>query len=129
MVVNLGFIGLLQVSDTLLALSGLPHYFSMFIWGPRSADSRWWWCTCAGRRRPGGTVAVPQQAGVALAAVVGVALTLGAIWGSFYKVTSPTLLAPWFAVGWLVIGLIVTLLVKGRPPASEVLDELHSEAG
>ena len=58
---------------------------------------------------------------------VGIALTGAAIFGAFYKQTSPTVLAPWFALGWLVIGAIVTMVMGGRAPASEVLGDLHSE--
>jgi len=46
--------------------------------------------------------------------------------GSFYKVPSPTVLAPWYAVVWFVLGLIVMFAVKGREPASQVLDDLSS---
>ena len=37
--------------------------------------------------------------GVYVAAIVGIALTARAIFGSFYKVPSPTMLAPWYALG------------------------------
>jgi amino acid transporter len=128
--VNLGFIVLLQISATLLALAGLPHYFSIFLWA--STFGGFALVVVYLALSVGALVGLsqfPAKAGVALAAVVGIVLTLGAIWGSFYKVTSPILLAPWLAVGWLVIGLIVTLLVKGRAPASGVLDELRSGDG
>ncbi len=45
--------------------------------------------------------------GVIVAALVGIVITAAAIFGSFYKVTSPTLLAPWSAVIWCAIGLVV----------------------
>ena len=62
-----------------------------------------------------------------IAAVVGIALTGGAIFGAFYKVTRPTVLAPIFALVWLVIGIIVTFVSKGRQPASQALGDLRSE--
>ena len=37
------------------------------------------------------------------------------------------MLAPWTAVIWLAVGFVVTFVMKGRPPASEVLGDLHSE--
>ena len=65
-------------------------------------------------------------AGLVIAALVGVAVTAAAIFGSFYKVTSPTLLAPWAAVIWFAIGLIYMFLVKGREPASDALADLRT---
>jgi hypothetical protein len=59
-----------------------------------------------------------------LAALVGIAITGGAIYGSFYKVTSPTILAPWYAIIWLAIGLIVAFVSKGRKQASMHLPDL-----
>jgi hypothetical protein len=53
-------------------------------------------------------------------------ITGAAIWGSFYKVTSPILIAPWAAVGWFVLGLIYMALVRGREPAADALGDLRS---
>ena len=129
MVVNVGFIAANQ-SGTLFCCPATPHYFSIFVWASTFGGFA---LVVVYLVMSGGALAglsqFPKKASVAVAAVLGIGLTIGAIYGSFYKVTSPTLLAPWFAVGWLVIGLIVTVLVKGRAPASGVLDELHSEAG
>ena len=60
------------------------------------------------------------------AAILGILITAAAIFGSFYKVPSPTLLAPWAAVIWGVIGLLYMLPVKGREPASDALADLRS---
>jgi hypothetical protein len=50
------------------------------------------------------------------------------IFGAFYKVTSPTLLAPWAALIWFVIGVVVMFgLMKGRAPASRTLADLRSD--
>jgi ABC-type Co2+ transport system permease subunit len=57
---------------------------------------------------------------------VGIAITAAAIFGSFYKVTSPTLIAPWAAVIWFAIGLVYMALVRGREPASDALADLRS---
>jgi hypothetical protein len=65
-------------------------------------------------------------AGLIVAALVGIAITAAAIFGSFYKVTSPTLLAPWSAVIWFAIGLVYMALVKGREPASDALADLRT---
>jgi len=51
-----------------------------------------------------------------------------AIFGSFYKVPSPTILAPWYALIWGAIGLILMFAVKGREPASDALADLRTSA-
>jgi hypothetical protein len=66
------------------------------------------------------------RTGLILAAILGIAITAAAIFGSFYKVTSPTLLAPWAAVIWFAIGLLYMVAVKGREPASRALSDLRS---
>ncbi|HEU5225146.1 MAG TPA: hypothetical protein VFV29_05010, partial [Actinomycetota bacterium] len=69
------------------------------------------------------------RVGLIIAAILGLAITAAAIYGSFYKVTSPTLIAPWAAVFWFALGLVYMAAVKGREPASEALDDLRSGAG
>lgn len=66
---------------------------------------------------------------VAVAAIVGAAISIGAVFGAIYKVPSPTDLVPLYALGWLIVGIVVTLAVKGREPASQVLGDLRSEGG
>ena len=122
-----GFIALDELWTDLFALPGYPHYFSIFVWASTfggfalvvvyllmSVGAFW------------GLADSPNRIGVWIAALVGIALTAGAIFGSFYKVPSPTVLAPWFALGWFVIGIIVTFLMKGREPASQALSDLSS---
>ena len=41
--------------------------------------------------------------------------------------TSPTVLAPVYALIWGALGFLYMTVVKGRPPASDVLDELRSD--
>jgi len=41
-------------------------------------------------------------------------------------VPSPTLIAPWAALIWGVIGLLYMLAVKGREPASDALADLRT---
>jgi amino acid transporter len=116
-----------EASDTLLALPGLPHYFSLFIWCATFGGFALlvvYLMMSIGAAR--GLADHPNKAGLAIAVVLGVAITAGGIFGSFYKVTSPTLLAPWAAVIWGVIGLASMVVVRGRPPASEVLGDLRS---
>ena len=55
-------------------------------------------------------------------------MTGGAIFGSIYKVTAPTVTAPYAAIGWLVVGLIVAMVVRGRPQASHAVADLGETA-
>jgi hypothetical protein len=68
------------------------------------------------------------RVGVIVASLVGIAITGAAIFGSFYKVPSPTILAPWYALIWGAIGLILMFAVKGREPASDALADLRTSA-
>ncbi len=119
-----------QVSDTFLALPGLPHYFSIFIWcatfGAFALVVVYLLMSIGALR---GLADIPNKVGLWVTAIVGIVITSAAIFGSFYKVTSPTLIAPWAAVIWGVLGLLFMLAVKGREPASQALGDLHSEAG
>src|SRR5262249_13448206 len=56
-------------------------------------------------------------------------ITGGAIYGSFYKVTSPTIWAPWFALALLVVGFVSTFVLRPRPAASTQLADLTATAG
>jgi amino acid transporter len=115
-----------ETNDTFLALPDLPHYFSVFAWAATfgafallvvyllmSVGALFGVTDAAGR------------GGVVLAALVGIVVTGAAIFGSFYKVPSPTLLAPIYALAWGVLGLLYMLVVKGRAPASEALADLR----
>ena len=63
-----------------------------------------------------------------IAAVIGILITAGAIYGSFYKVTRPTIWAPWFALALLVIGLASTWVLRPRQAASTRLADLSTAA-
>lgn len=128
MVVMAGFIALNEFWEDLFALPGLPHYFSIFVWASTFGGFALvvvYLLMSIGAFR--GLSDHGSMAGVYIASIVGIALTGAAIFGAFYKQTSPTVLAPWFALGWLVIGAIVTMVMGGRAPASEVLGDLRSE--
>jgi len=118
-----------EANDTLLALPGLPHYFSLFVWcatfGGFALLVVYFLMSIGAFRGVGGEAAT---VGIIVAALVGIAITAAAIFGSFYKVTSPTLLAPWSAVIWFAIGLVYMALVKGREPASDALADLRTSA-
>jgi amino acid transporter len=116
-----------EANDTLLALPELPHYFSVFVWcatfGGFALLVVYFLMSIGAFRGVGENRAT---AGLIVAALVGIAITAAAIFGSFYKVTSPTLLAPWSAVIWFAIGLVYMALVKGREPASDALADLRT---
>jgi amino acid transporter len=126
LIVIQGILILASESTEIFALEGFPHYFALFAW-----------CSTFGgfallvvyfMMSVGALVSLgrhPNSVGVVIAAIVGMAITSAAIWGSFYKVPTPTIWAPRYAVIWLVIGLIYMIVVKGRAPASEVLADLH----
>jgi amino acid transporter len=127
MVVQAVFIVASETTDALFALPGLPHYFSLFIWA----------ATFGGfallivylMMSVGAVVGLadhPNTAGVWVAVILGVLITGAGIFGSFYKVTSPTLIAPWAALLWGLLGVIVMFVVKGREPATNVIGDLRS---
>jgi hypothetical protein len=68
----------------------------------------------------------PNQAGLWISALVGIVITGAAIFGSFYKVTSPTLLAPCAALIWGAICLLYMFADKGLEQARVALPELRT---
>jgi amino acid transporter len=111
----------------LFALPGFPEYFSLFAWcstfgGFALLVVYFLMSLGAGR----GLASDPEKVRLVIAIVLGLAITGAAIFGSFYKVPSPTILAPWYALIWGVIGLVYMALVKGREPASTALGDLRS---
>jgi amino acid transporter len=124
-------LGLSYWSRTLFQQPGFPpdlHYFSMFIWLSTFGGFvllMVYAALAVGAFR--GLADHPGRAVVWIAALVGLAISLGGIYGAVYEVPSPTNLVLWFAIGWLVVGIIVTLAVRGRAPARGVLSDLRSE--
>jgi amino acid transporter len=124
-VVMAGFIALNEFWTSLFALPETPHYFSLFIWASTFGGFALvvvYLLMSVGAFR--GLAGHANMAGVVVASLIGIALTGAAIYGAFYKVPSPTLLAPWFALGWFVIGAVVTTIMRGREPASQALADL-----
>ena len=56
---------------------------------------------------------------VLLAGVVGIVVTGAAIFGTVYKVTSPTIYAPWIAGAVFAIGLVLAFLKPERAQTTE----------
>ena len=69
-----------------------------------------------------------RRVSLVISAVVGILITAGAIFGSFYKVTSPTILAPWFALGLLGVGFASTWVLRARRSASTELTDLSAKS-
>jgi amino acid transporter len=112
-------------SDTLLALPDIPHYFSVFAWGATFGAFALlvvYFLMSVGALF--GLTGPEGRTGVIVAAIVGIVVTAAAIFGSFYKVPSPTVLAPIYALIWGALGLLYMLVVKGREPASQALPDL-----
>ena len=116
-----------QFWTSLFALPATPHYFALFAWGSTfggfalvvvyllmsvGALRNFWRSDGRGR--------------LVIAAVLGVLITGGAIYGSFYKVTSPTIWAPWLALALLAVGFGSTFVLRPRQAASTQLADLSA---
>ncbi len=114
-----------QFWTSLFALPKTPHYFSLLSWGATFGG----FCMVVVYllMSVGALRSFARSTGrilVSIAAAVGILITAGAIFGAFYKVSSPTVLAPLYALVWLAVGLLVAFLTKGRTPASMQLSDL-----
>jgi amino acid transporter len=113
----------------LFALPATPHYFAMFAWESTFGGFALvvvYLLMSVGSLR--NFRYLPQRVRAVAAAVLGIVITGGAIFGSFYKVTSPTILAPWFALGLLVIGFASTWVLRARDSASSRLTDLRHKS-
>jgi amino acid transporter len=127
MVVQAAFILATEFWDDLFAIPDLPHYFAIFAWA--STFGGFALVVVYLLMAVGALVGLrdhPNYAGVVIAAVVGIALTGGAIYGSFADVPSPTILAPIYALVWAGLGLVYMLVVRGREPARVALADLST---
>ena len=109
----------------LFALPQTPHYFSLFAWGSTFGGFALvvvYLLMAVGSLRTFGRA--PGRVRIVTSAVLAIAITAGAIFGSFYDVTSPTILAPWFALAVLVIGFASTWVARARRSASTQLPDL-----
>jgi amino acid transporter len=102
-----------------------PEYFPLFSWlaGYGSFALALVYATVAiGGIR--GLWDVENRAALVGAGVVGCAVALGALWGSIYKVPHPSNKIPWAVLITLVVGIVLSFVVKGRLMASRALPEL-----
>jgi len=113
----------------LFALPNTPHYFSLFAWGSTFGGFALivvYLLMSIGSLR---TFAASQRrVSLIISAVIGILITAAAIFGSFYKVTSPTIWAPWLALALLVVGFLSTFVLRARQSASTQLADLSEES-
>ena len=79
----------------LFALPATPHYFALFAWGSTFGGFALvvvYLLMAVGSLRS--FAASPGRVRLVVSAVIAIAITAGAIFGSFYKVTSPTIWRP-----------------------------------
>jgi amino acid transporter len=108
-------IAVTQWWNGLFALPQTPHYVAMFSWLAAFggfALAVIYLLMSVGALR--GLRDHERQWAVWLAAIVGIVVTAGAIYGSIYKVAKPTIYAPYAAIAILLIGLIVAFVRAGK---------------
>jgi putative oxidoreductase len=114
----------------LFALPKTPHYFAMFAWestfGGFALVCVYLLMSIGALRE---SVGSPEAGRLRAAAVIGIVITAGVVFASFYKVSSPTILAPGIAVVLFLVGLASTEFFPGREPASVRLAALTSAGG
>jgi nucleotide-binding universal stress UspA family protein len=106
----------------LFALPATPHYSAMFSWGSTFGSFALvliYLLLAVGAIR--GLRDHPRRWMVLTAVIVSLLVTGGAIFGSIYKVGHPTVLAPYAAIGWFIVGLVVAMLVRGVRTACKLL--------
>lgn len=114
------FIGITQWWTGFLAIPATPHYAAVFSWLSTFggfALAVIYLLMSVGALR--GLRDHPRPWAVWIAAIVGIAVTAGAIFGSIYKVTAPAIYAPYTAAAILVIGLVVAFARGGKSSTPE----------
>jgi amino acid transporter len=117
-----------QFWTSLFALPATPHYFALFAWGSTFGGFALivvYFLMSVGSLRS--FASSQRRISVIVSAVVGILITGGAIFGAFYKVTSPTIEAPWYAIALLAVGFASTYVLRARESASTQLADLQAE--
>jgi amino acid transporter len=103
-------------------LEGEPEWFPVFAWlagfGSFALTVVYALVAVSGMK---GLWAVERRALVALAGIVGLAISVGALWGSIYHVPAPTDKIPWAVAGVAAVGVVLALAVRGRELASRAV--------
>jgi len=109
----------------LFAIKDQPHYLAMFSWfstfGGLALVVIYFLMSIGAIR---GLRDHPRQWAVWLAVAVALLVTGGAIFGSVYKVTKPTIYAPWAVALIFVIGVVLSFVFPGRQSAATQFREL-----
>lgn len=123
-------IALVQWSHA-FALSGLPEYVSMFTWMSTYggfAIAVIYLLISVGALK--GLRRDDRRLQLYLAVTVGVVVTVGAIYGAIYKVSAPTVYAPYAAVVVFIVGLGLSMMMPRLAPQTTRFDDLtSSESG
>jgi amino acid transporter len=126
--VSLVMVLLAEFADDLFALRPRQaHYFEMFAW--LSTFGGFALMVVYGVLAFGALFGLRDHRnylGVVIAAVLGIAIAAGAVFGGIYKQPNPTSLVWIYVAIWAAIGLIVAFTVRGRESAATVLTDLRS---
>ncbi|MFF7705654.1 APC family permease [Streptomyces lydicus] len=122
----LAVIGISHLFPRLLELPGAPSYLATYSWFSTFGI----FCLAAiylmmALGAPRGLRDHPRRWLVWLCAAVGVMLTAGALFGSVYKVPSPTVYATYFALGWFVAATVIAVFVGRRRARDEPTRAMH----
>ena len=125
-------IGITQWWTGFLAIPATPHYAAVFSWFSTFggfALAVIYLLMSVGALR--GLRDHERPWAVWVAALVGIVVTAGAIFGAVYKVTAPAIYAPYTAAAIFVIGLVVAFarVGRGKSPAAPVDSVAAAEAG
>ena len=113
----------------LFALPQTPHYFALFAWGSTFGGFALvvvYLLMSVGSLRS--FAQSERRVSLIISAIIGILITGGAIYASFFKVTKPTIYAPWLAIVLFVIGLASTWVLRARESASTHLADLSTES-
>ena len=116
----------LAVWSTAFAIPQLPEYVSMFSWMSSYgavAIAVIYLLICVGSLRGLRNAGKTWQ--LYIASFVGVVVVAAAIFGAIYKVTAPTVYAPYAAATVLIIGLIATSVMPTSPKGIADFSELN----
>lgn len=122
---------ILTVTTSIFAIPNLPHYVAMFSWfstyGAFAIVIIYLLISVGALR---GLKDRGKPIALYSASLVGILVTAGAIFGSIYKVTKPTIEAPYAALLIFVIGLIAAFVMKFSAKLESDFSELtQSERG
>jgi amino acid transporter len=68
----------------------------------------------------------PNKVGLVIAGLIGIAVSVGALYGAIYKQPVPFDRIWLWALGWALVGVLVTFAMKGREPARRALADLST---